>query len=976
MTKTTVSDAMQNVLQYIYNPEALADVALDTLIDMRNPDGSMELSDPADPVVYTIEQAALLAHAAVEHDWNCMTNVYPGIATTMGSLYRHMSDKDYPDLFSQPASTVLLMLLNKEELFKHAMPPYGTSVRRIVIPRDTQFVVDGYTFTMQYPIEIRILPSGGIQVVQLGAIKSPVRLLDTNNVEWHDTSKEVNGKPYECIALRIPVMQYLIYTVTWPLTAGISFKQSVTFVDNFYMARVWMRRDKSWVELAVTHSQVIIDIAKPTAMLMLDGQTLQVKIPDIYVRNGVVSGEIRVDIYSTKGVMSLDVTGHNSDAFATALRDYNGETPSELVTPFERLTFKQVYSPEVIIGGRAPLPFNEIRSRVVDNAIGPKLTPISEKQLTLTLNDMGYTVDKSIDTVTARIFHVSKELTPSNVNDLTTPCGTTNGYVRTRFDELVKHKSVYDNGQRVTVGPRTLYVDDANNYRVHDRSVDDVMMLPPVERTVYMNNNRLFFSPFYYVLDTNSDIFESRPYELDTPVLTSKEFMDTNITLELDIAIGECMIERHAEGYLVRIITRSSQVVKDLKDDQIEVQLCFKSRSSDTWSRMDGKLVGYWGAEKPERVYDFVIKSNMDIDKNHDLIVNNFTVTNGQAAHVPMELTSTLSIVFGVNRYTTPNFKTSGIDRIMSPKTDSSKGVTHEVLNVVLGHHLRLLWANGRPETGGEIYARYPTDIVAKYETVTYKKKPDGTYVTQDVNGVKRLVVEHEIGDTMYEPDGVTPIIRYTAGTPIIENGKNVLINPRGIVRRLEMFLLDGRFAVCDDPAIGEYMRIVKRDLLKSVLFDLEALNKSRLEQTDIYVYPRNNMGKVWVRYADNTKNQIPAELEFLFTLSVTEATRTDPVLTAKIRETIRTEVMTLLKDTTISVSKTLDSVRKLIKEHIVDIEMEAFGPNKDQKVYTLTNPRDQLTMGKIAYVTQEGRVSLRDDMRMSWGRLDEDLKK
>lgn len=975
-TRTTVATALQEALLYIYNPEALADVALDSLLDMQDPENSMELSDPADPVVSTIEQAALLCHAAVEHDWNCMTKVYPGIAMTMGDLYRHMSDKDYPDIFSQPAPTELLLLLNKDELFKHAVPPNGTNVRRIVIPRDSQIMVDGFIFTMQYPIEIRILPSGGLQIVQLGDVKSPVRLLETNNIDWDYTTMEVNGKPYECVALRIPVMQYGIKTNTAPLTPGISFKQSYDFEDRFYMARIWMRRDTTWVELGVTHSQVIIDLAKPTAMLMVSGQTLQVKIPDVYVRTGLVSGEIRTDIYTTKGVISLDITGHNSDAFSAAIRDYNGEIDPTLVTPFERLTFKQFYAPEVISGGRIPLTFSELRDRVIDNAVGPKQIPISEKQLTLTLNDMGYTVDKSVDTVTARIFHVSKELTPSSVTDLTTPCGTTNGYVRTKFDDLVKHRSVYDNGQRVTIGPRTLYVDDSNNFRVHDRTVDDVLMLPPVERSEYMNDNRLFFSPFYYVLDTNSDVFESRPYELDTPKLTSKEFVETNISLELDIAIGECILERVTEGYRLRVITRSSQVVKDLKDDQLEVQLCFKSRSNDNWSRVDGKLVGFWGEDKPERVYDFLIKSNMDVDKNHDLIVNNFTVANGQIASQPMELTNVFSVVFGVNRYTTPNYKPGSIDAILSPATDSSKGVTHERLNVVLGHHLRTLWANGRPETGGVEYAKYPVDVIAKQPKTTYVKNQDGTFKTEVVDGVRRLVVEHEIGDIIYEADGVTPMIQYPAGSVIMEDGKPVVANPRGIIRRLEMFLLDGRFAVCDDPAVIEYMRNVKRDLLKSILFDLEALNKSRLEQTDIFIYPRNNMGKVWVRYADNTRNQIPAELEFLFTLSVTEATRTDPVLTAKIKETIRNTVMSVLQDTTVSVSKTLDRIRELIKDHIVDIEMEAFGIKKDQKVYTLTNPKDQLTMGKIAYVNQEGHVSLRDDMRLSWGRLDEDLKK
>lgn len=975
MANLKIAGIVPDLTRYIYNPEALADVALDTLLDAGNADDTVELYDPSDPVVRTIEMAALMTHAAVEHDWYCMTKTYPRLAVSLGDLYRHMSDKDYPDIFTQPAETRMLLLLNKEEIFKHAVPPNGLNVRRIAIPRDSSIMVDGYTFTMQYPIEIRVLPSGGIQVIQVSDTPSPLRVLDTNNIDWRYVTKEVDGKAYECVAIYLPVMQYQVTSSTYPIVAGVSFKQKLSFNNAYYITRVWVRNNTGWRELQITHSQIVFDPKTPTAIVTMTAGQVEVRIPDLYVRTGLLSGEIRIDVHSTMGVIDLDVTGHSADAFKLKLDDRNDETGSTLVAPFERLAFKQIYSPERIIGGRAALSLDGLRARVVDNAVGPKRNPISERQLQLRLEDMGYTLDKSIDFVTDRTYHASRVLLDSSIKELSTPCGTTNGIIRTQFSELVKRPSVYDNGQRITIGPSTLYSDSSNEYVVHDRTVEDVLAIPPLKRIEYMNTNRLFFSPFYYVLDSNSAVFETRPYELDTPILTSKEFVETNIQLELDIAIGDVMIAKHPEGYMLRIITRSSDVVKKMKDEQLEVQIAFKSRSSDSWSRLNAKLVGWWGDESPERVYDALIRSNMDVNKNHDLIVNNFLVNGNQVADQALQLECELNVVFGVNTYTTPNYKPGEIDRILNGTTDTSKGVTHERLYVTLGHHLSKLWANGRPETGAANYLKHEVDVYAKYEAREYKRNPDETFVTEIVDGVERLVVEHEIGDYRLDPKGAR-IIQFQAGTPVVIDGKPVVSNPRQLVRRMEVFLLDARYAACDSPDVKVYMVELKRDLLKSVLFDLPNLKSSMLEKTDIFVYPRNNMGKVWVRYADNTRNQIAAELPFLFVISVDEQTRTDPILTEKIKDTIRSRLNAILNETTVSVSRILEDIRGKISDIVVDIEMEAFGKEKDQKVYALINPKDQLTMGKLAYVTQEGYVSLRDDLRMSWGRLDEELKK
>ena len=973
MSSTTIATALKNYLGYIYNPEALSDVALDCLIDMSDPDASIELADPSDPVVATLEHCALMTYAAVCHDWWCMTKTYPRLAQSMDDLYRHMSDKDYDDIFHQPADTYGLLVLNKEEIFKYAVPPDGANIRRLIIPRDSSYTVDGYTFTLQYPIEIRVLPSGGLRIVQLSDTASPIRTLDTNAIDWQFRTITVDNVGYEVVAIKMPVMQYKVSTISSPIVAGMSFKETISYNDKFFTARVWMQQKSgTWVELKKTFSQIAIDPTDPTAVVTLQDSKITVSIPDIYIRSGLVSGTIRIDTYVTKGAMRADFTSHTSNSFELALADLNSEIPSIYTAPFSKLSFIRVYSPTTVDGGRNALTFDELRTRVINNSVGAKVLPISDSQLTEALEDLGYTKDLSIELQGTRIYHATRELLQSTISEVSTPCGTTNGVVRTSFDDLIKLPTVYNNGNRITIGPKTLYEDVSNTYQVHKLSIDQLSAWPIDDRVDYINNNRLFFTPFYYVLDTNSEIFEARPYDLDSPTITSKEFVTTNIALELDITIGECTLTRHADGYVLRIITSTSDAVKKLNDSQVEAQLCFKSRSSDDWARINGVLVGYY---ENERVYDFLLATTMDLDKNHDIIITNALVNGNTVADQAMVLSTELNIVFGVNQYTTPNYQPSSIDSVLVGTTKTSKGVTHEILRVTLGHYLANLWANARDETGGASYLTYPADVVAKYDKVVYKKV-NGVYVTElDGDGKKRLVVEHQIGDIRYEADGVTPVIQHKAGSVVYDNGVPVVENHRKLIRRLELYLLDARYALCTDPSVVEYLTALKTDLLTAVLVDLAAIKSRLLPETDIYLYPRNNMGKVWVRYSDNTKNQIAAELNFIFTMYVTETVRKDSVLIAKITKTMRSVIGTMLEDSTVTVSKILEAIRAKISDYIVDIEMEGFGDAKDQKVYTLVNAKDKLTVAKTAYVTSDGYVSLKDDIRVGWGRLDEDLK-
>src|SRR5699024_10431574 len=109
---------------------------------------------------------------------------YPELSQTREDLYRHMSDVDYINVFSSPSTTKLLLVFHKDEILEKAIPSGDSGMRKLVIPRHTKIMAGEIPFTLQYPIELRVLPHGGIQTVYDNSKPSPLMTLESNQVPY------------------------------------------------------------------------------------------------------------------------------------------------------------------------------------------------------------------------------------------------------------------------------------------------------------------------------------------------------------------------------------------------------------------------------------------------------------------------------------------------------------------------------------------------------------------------------------------------------------------------------------------------------------------------------------------------------------------------------------------------------------------------------------------------------------------------
>ena len=164
------SELIPKFTQLMANPYACGRMLLRTLEQAT--DGKLVFVDPTNPATLLLESAIVLSTAQMLQAEALTRKQYSSMAQDMTDLYRHMSDKDFLGRFSTPAkgSITLMLLLDevklKADYVRNAQGlPDGTGIRKLTIPKHSEFYVANVTFLTQYAVDIRVMPHGGIQVV-------------------------------------------------------------------------------------------------------------------------------------------------------------------------------------------------------------------------------------------------------------------------------------------------------------------------------------------------------------------------------------------------------------------------------------------------------------------------------------------------------------------------------------------------------------------------------------------------------------------------------------------------------------------------------------------------------------------------------------------------------------------------------------------------------------------------------------------
>lgn len=961
----SIPDWIGAARRHLNNPQLVITDALDQV--EATFDGTIDIANPTNPYMSLMETGAVNVSALFLEQEATNRRMYPSMATTQADLYLHMSNEDYANRFSQPAKATFSLLLGRDEIYQRAVAVGNTGTRKMVIPRHTQIEVAGVVFSMQYPIEIRIGTHNAISVVYDTSQSSPLQALTSNVVPT--TTVLFDGLVF--LRMEIPMYQLKVQSQNIQMNRAQLTERSWTFADNFHYARVYYANSAGqWIEMRTTHTDQVFDPTVPTAVLQVNGQTMSMRIPQVYQTLAMVNTELRVDIYSTLGPMELNLADYTPSQFEAQWldRDYNGTSP--FVTPIKAFTTYTLFSDVTVAGGRGPLSLNALRERVITNSLGKVNVPITNVNIGSRLADMGYDMVLDVDNVTNRQFLATRTMPEPTDGTTVSGAGCTMLTMTESMENLAQLSTVMDNGNRITMLPSTLYQNVNGRISIVPKTtIDSLNNLPIDVRARRINENNFLYSPYHYVLDMNNDRFEHRPYFLDNPAIDSKSFVAENPTAALSVSVKSYQISRVPQGYLVVLILQSGETWKDLLDEQVFCQLGFFPFGETNRAYQNGSLAGL--TETGERIYTFLIATDYDVDAKDNLMVNTFQMFDDPVHVYACPLNVDFDVFFAISGVTIEGFEPSTIDEDMGKNIlpNDAIGLSEERLSVTLGSAMPGLWAASRSVPSSQDYRRYLADVPAVYEYTIYEIDPltgANKWVIND-DGQVEFVVLHAKGDPMLDGGGA-PIMRHYAGDVMHDvDGAPIVESTRRMLRQVDLFLIDGAYWFATDQPTTDYRDRVPATIVTWLKEDIASVQDTLLEQTSLFFYPQSTLGNIDVKVMEDKTVSINSAQSFSVTYYLSGSQYRDSALRASLI-TAATQVIHLqLQNSVVTLSSIISALEDVVSGDTIGVNVTGLGGSTPYDTVSLTDDSARLSIRKKAVARADGTIGVEDDVAVSF---------
>lgn len=947
-----------------FNPSAICQVALDVLEEVNT--GNRLIVDPTNPFMFLLEASAINASAAMSCFADYSRKQYGVMAQDEDEIYMHMSDRDFLGRFGNPSKTTMVMLLSLDEVYAKAIQTDLPQMKKVVIPRHTTFTVANYSFMMQYPIELRVMSHGGLNVIHDVTKQSPFMGLETNVVD-HELVN-IDGTVFIC--LQIPVLQ-LESEIYYPkVNSGILTEAIYRFSNQFYYARVYRSLpDGTWDEMRTTHSDQVFDVTKPTAVLTVYRDRVKVSIPLVYQVNGQVSNELRVEVYTTSGEISLILNNYPPNAYQATWLDYDNDDNGLYSAPLKAFNAISVYSEATVSGGTNTMSFDTLRERLISTSMGEQQLPITNQHLKSSLTDAGFSMVANIDFLTNRQFLATRTLPIPEDRSIYTGMASTIGTLQSSIDDLKGVYGVYDNGGRVTLTPKVLYKNNDSILTIlHEQTIRNIESKRSTDLFVNeVSGQNYLWSPFYYVWDLGDDYFNTRAYHLDNPNITSKAFVEENATLGLVAGTDGYAIEKVTDGYRLLITTRTGKAYKELEVSQRHVVLSFEAPEENGRASLAGKLL-YVNPDTSESTYEFLLNTNYDLDQNHNLIVTNFAIF-GNVQPCTIRLKDKFSLVYGVSNYLYQGMEFSAIDSLSDTSLvpSSHYAIIQEELNFELGHSLDLLWTNSRSVVGGEGYLKHDTDVPSLYTSTVYKRDSlSGAYDISIVDDSPVFEVLYNIGDPIIV-NGV-PQLAHRKGELVLDSlGNPIVESPRTVNRQVDLFLVDGLFYFADSESTRTYSKSIPDLIVSWLQNDIKSASKNLLELTEIFFYPQRTTGYVDALVLEGFEIRLEVEQSLKIDLYMTKSGYEDLPLRASIENNILEILASEFIGQTV---RTIDIENRVIasaKDQVITASVSGLGGSGNYKVVSITDDSARFGIRKKLQALADGTYTVTDDVTISF---------
>ena len=944
-----IADELDKLSLYKYHPNGILNISLNRLTDML--DGKVEITDPSNPFTYLLETSALNTAFAIQEYTLLTRKLYPRLANTESDLYLHMSDYDYLGIFSEPSfGIVKFNILFNDFKTKAAYDPVQKEYV-LKLPRHLKVTVDKYIFTLTSAIVIRLTDTGVIDVKFENQDFNNIFPVETNYINFNTYNVNQN-ETYITFDLKLPEVD--IEPVEVPIEKSKLFKNKLTFNPKrkFYYFRAFYMKGGVWNEMLVTHTDEVYDIYKPTCIVKVlqNENAVEYYIPPIYINTDAIESKVKFLVYTTNGYINVNFNDFTISNFST---EYNPVFPDEELdsqTEPLQLISKAIFLKDKIVGGRDNLTFDQVKEAVINNSIGDRQLPITNKQKEYSVLQGNFKLIKDVDVVTNRVFLLETNIPKASTRYPITKVNLDIIEYKTTISNLKNNgNNVVDVNQYSTIIPENsifkltlegLKMLTQQEYNVLT-SLSDIALATEVNSNVYLS------TMYHYVIDTSNNETELRPYEVSSPTVVRMNFKEFNPTARVGINTTNTGIAKSPTGYVVNVLANLKKYVNTINETNVKPYLVYTDNNNSRFF-LESSL---YTEINNNPVYRFNIDTNFFIDKYNRLNITNFRDINDNQANIFIDLDSKLEIIY-VSNTIPPAYVSGELDNYIfnSYLAINKCVVTLEEINIKFCSHLKYLYNQVHTSTGNYDYETYNEDIPLLY--------------TAHVYGADNSVI-HMVNDPVFDEEGVIVHKHRKGDIKLDENNKPIPINALELNRFINLLFIDYRAHLANKKNTSDYKKQIKSYLTENITNNAVAVQEQLLENTEAYVVVPKNINITTVKTPYRTVN-ISCLQSFIVDVNVSENIYNDVNIRDNIEYTIIDQIDQYLSDNTVySKTALLDILYTKLKEYVRSISIPKF-TELNEEFIELVNTNYRISLNKLLTVDADG-YDLKEDIQVNF---------
>lgn len=897
------------------------------------------------PFHMLLESGRTLAKDSLLATQSIVRRKLPSLATTSSDIYLHIHNDLKDNMFAIPGTAPIVFYVNIIDLKQYGVKE--NSGYKMSIASGSIIEVRGVTFTLLNDIEVTLKDNGNITVEQINndldiavndiGILTSALYTDVEGVEW--------------IVFETNVKNIIKTSYTLPITLSNNFKKSIGLTKKYNTIYI-SYTDTETKPMKVSYSDEYLNEKEPTAIVSLSSNNVSVYVPNIYLLDRTVSGILNIDVYETDGDIYLPLNQLTIVDYVLTL--YNtGKNVYTSVAPNITLA---VNSRGILNNGVDNMSFDELKLAVVNSTLGDIDLPITDLQIKRKAKMLGYELDLVKDTLFNRLYIASKSLPePDSTLIHSKPDlyfnRTTVNLDTDMFNDFV---SIYDD--IFIINKDSVFKYD-NNGKISLLGNDELAVLNSMSKATridYLKTNKLFYTPFTYVVKYDENITSTEVYYLK-PSMDNIRILNKNFNVLQKVNTDAYQINKTSTGYQILSNIKYNDELTKTDMNRLKARLVFNIYGSTSKLYFDAVY------NTTSQLFEFNITTGYLYD-------NIISLVNGTSALVDrtvelktkayLYIYSTDTVIVDSEKYLLTEFG----------KTNENVTIlTKESLEISFGTKLDYLYNSIYNLYTNRKYKRYTYDVPLTYDKDVYEVYDNGLIFQTEVMPSGKVNITstllHKKGDVVKDDNGDIVYKNKVGDTILDENNEPIIDLYSGITRILNIMMLEYEYKLAETESYKIYNNLVMDIVYNMTYNDMTTLNSTTLENTIIKYRSFRNIEDVNVDI-NNVSYKLDYKIKPIVTLYINKE---NEITTSTLLEDYKAKsgkiISKHLNNNVIVLRDIKDEIMSLLGSSIKAISITGIDPNNNEVINIIGNNR--FTIDKKLEINEANLYTVKYNMEL-----------